>query len=109
MLSSDEWQEIHRLHKDEGVSIKGIVRTTGISRNTVRRALAAPEPPVYRRTRTRGSLTDEVEPQIRELLAHSPSMPATKIAEKIGWTHSMTILKDRVRRLRPDFLPAQQS
>jgi len=27
------------------------------------------------------------------------------IAERIGWTHSLTILKDRVRQLRPLFLP----
>ena len=32
-------------------------------------------------------------------------MPATVIAERIGWTHSLTILKDRVRELRPLFLP----
>jgi len=32
-------------------------------------------------------------------------MPATVIAERIGWTHSLTILKDRVRQLRPLFLP----
>lgn len=32
-------------------------------------------------------------------------MPATVIAERIGWTHLLTILKDRVRELRPLFLP----
>ena len=33
-------------------------------------------------------------------------MPATVIAERIGWTRSMTVLKDRVRELRPLYLPA---
>ncbi len=33
-------------------------------------------------------------------------MPATVIAERIGWDRSMTVLKDRVRELRPLFLPA---
>ena len=31
-------------------------------------------------------------------------MPATVIAERIGWQHSMTILKERVRELRPLFV-----
>jgi transposase len=33
-------------------------------------------------------------------------MPATVIAERIGWTRSLTVLKDRVRELRPAYLPA---
>ncbi|MCC2317368.1 hypothetical protein LJN54_05330 [Cellulomonas sp. zg-Y138] len=32
-------------------------------------------------------------------------MTATAIAERIGWEHSLTVLKDRVRVLRPYFLP----
>ena len=32
-------------------------------------------------------------------------MPATVIAERIGWDRSMTVLKDRVRELRPLFVP----
>lgn len=31
-------------------------------------------------------------------------MPATVTAERIGWTHSMTTLKDRVRQVRPEYL-----
>jgi hypothetical protein len=46
-----------------------------------------------------------VEPQIRELLAQWPTMPATVSAERIGWEHSMTVLKDRVRELRPPLTP----
>jgi Integrase core domain len=48
---------------------------------------------------------DAVEPQVRVLLAEFPRMPSTMIAERIGWTRSLTILKDRVRELRPLFLP----
>ena len=48
---------------------------------------------------------DAVEPRIRELLQAWPTMPATVIAERIGWTRSMTVLKDRVRELRPVYLP----
>lgn len=30
-------------------------------------------------------------------------MPATVIAERVGWEHSITILKDRVRQIRPEY------
>jgi transposase len=52
-----------------------------------------------------GSIVDGVEPRIRELLAAWPTMPATVIAERIGWERSLTVLKDRVRELRPVYLP----
>lgn len=32
-------------------------------------------------------------------------MPATAIAERIGWEHGLTVLKDRVRVLRRYYLP----
>ena len=100
----ENWAEIRRLHRAEGVPIKAIARQLGISRNTVRRALAADAPPRYRRP-VRGSIVDAVEPQIRVLLAQWPTMPATVIAERVGWSRSLTVLKDRVRELRPLFIP----
>jgi hypothetical protein len=42
--------------------------------------------------RRAGSIVDAVEPQIRQLLAVWPDMPATVIAERIGWTRSLTVL-----------------
>jgi hypothetical protein len=42
---------------------------------------------------------------LRELLREYPSMPATVIAQRIGWTRSLMVLKDRVRVLRPLYLP----
>ncbi|MHA6779638.1 IS21 family transposase [Pseudonocardia saturnea] len=104
MLKVEDWAEIRRLHRAEGMPIKAIVRRLGVGRNTVRRALAADDPPRYERP-ARGSIVDAVEPQIRELLGLWPTMPATVIAERIGWDHSLTVLKDRVRGLRPLFVP----
>jgi transposase len=104
MLDVEDWAEIRRLHRAEGLPIKAIVRVLGISRNTVRAALAADGPPKYERTRA-GSIVDEVEPAIRELLQAFPTMPATVIAERIGWTRGITVLKDRVALLRPVYLP----
>lgn len=101
----EDWAEIRRLHRAEGMPIKAIARRLGISKNTVKRALAADEPPKYRRA-GKGSIVDAVEPQIRALLAEFPDMPATVIAERIGWDRSMTVFKDRVRLLRPQYRPA---
>jgi transposase len=46
-----------------------------------------------------------VEPRIRELLKANPTMPATVIAERIGWTRSIRVLSGRVAELRPAYLP----
>ena len=104
MIKLEEWAEVRRLHRAEGVPIKEIARRLGLARNTVRAALRAAGPPVRRRG-PRGSVVDRVEPQIRALLAEHPTMPATVIAERIGWDRSLTVLKDRVRVLRPLFAP----
>ncbi len=76
----------------------------GASRNTVRSALRADGPSKYEQV-GQASIVDEVEPRIRELLQTFPTMPATVIAERIGWTRSMTVLKKRVAELRPVYLP----
>ncbi len=100
----EDWAEIRRLHRAEGMPIRAIVRKLGVGRNTVRRALAAEGPPKYQRP-AKGSAVDAVEPQIRALLAEWPTMPVPVIAERIGWQRGLTILKDRVRELRPLFAP----
>ena len=100
----EDWAEIRRLHRAEGMAIKQVARVMGCSKNTVKRALAAEGPPRYARA-ARGSVTDAAEPRIRELLAVWPTMPATVIAERIDWPHGLTVLKDRVRELRPAYLP----
>jgi transposase len=104
VLSVEDWAEIRRLHRAEGMPIKQVARVMGCSKNTVKRALAAEGPPRYARA-ARGSVVDAVEPRIRELLAAWPTMPATVIAERIDWPHGLTVLKDRVRELRPVYLP----
>jgi transposase len=104
VLGVEDWAEIRRLRRAEQMPIKAIARVMGCSKNTVRRALAAVGPPRYERA-PQGSIVDAVEPRIRELLAAWPTMPATVIAERIGWTRGLTVLKDRVRELRPAYLP----
>ena len=100
----EDWAEIRRLRRVEGMAISAIARRLGIARNTVKRALSRDAPPKYVRAAT-GSIVDVVEPAVRELLRKTPDMPATVIAERIGWDRSITVLKDRVRELRPYYLP----
>jgi transposase len=104
VLSVEDWAEIRRLRRSERLPIKAIARVLGISRNTVRAALASDAPPKYQRPLT-GSIVDEFEPRIRELLQAFPTMPATVIAERIGWTRSIRVLSGRVAELRPVYLP----
>ncbi|HEY7814043.1 MAG TPA: IS21 family transposase [Nakamurella sp.] len=108
MLHVEDWAEIRRLHLAERMPIKQIARQMGISKNTVKAMLAADTPPRYRRAGT-GSVVDAIEPRIRRLLSETPTMPATVIAERIGWSRGMTVLSARVRELRPVYLPPDPS
>jgi transposase len=108
MLHVEDWAEIRRLHFAEGLPIRQIARQLGISKNTVKAKLAADLPPKYERAPV-GSVVDEFEPRIRQLLKDYPTMPATVIAERIGWTRGMTVLTARVRELRPVYLPPDPS
>lgn len=56
MLHVEDWAEIRRLHRSEGMPIKVIARVVGCSRNTVRAALrsgalGAPGNPSHERNR----------------------------------------------------------
>jgi transposase len=104
VLSVEDWAEIRRLRRAERMSISEIARVLRISRNTVRGALEFDAPPKYER-KPAGSIVDAVEPRIRELLQAYPMMPATVIAERIGWTRSIRVLSGRVAELRPAYLP----
>ncbi len=103
MIGVEDWAEIRRLYRAEGVAIKEIARRVGVARNTVRAALASDRPPTYERVR-RGSVVDAYEPAIRALLAGAPRMTAPEIADRIGWPHSMSPLKKRLTVIRPQYL-----
>ncbi len=100
----EDWAEIRRLRRSEGMAIQAIARRLKMSRNTVKKALASDSPPRYHRAPA-GSIVDAVEPRIRALLAEFPDMPTTVIMERVGWTRGKTVFCDRVQRLRPLFRP----
>lgn len=99
-----DWAEIRRSHRSEGLSVKAIVRRTGVSRNAVRRALTSDLPPKYVR-QPAGRAFDAFELAVRGLLQSDPRMPSSVIAERIGWAHSGRLLRAHVHVLRPLFLP----
>jgi transposase len=104
VLKVEDWAEIRRLHRAEGMAIRAIARRLGISRNTVKRALASHEPPRYVRVPA-GSVVDAAEPRIRALLAEFPEMPTAVIMERVGWERGKTVFFERVAQLRPLFRP----
>ena len=103
----EDWALIRRLVAD-GVPQRQVARDLGVGRSTVGRALASDGPPKYERAAVPTSFTS-FEPAVRQLLVKTPDMPATVIAERVGWTGSITWFRDNVRRLRPDHRPVDPS
>ena len=96
----EDWALIRRLAA-EGVPKKQIAERLAISRTTVVKAVASTSPPRYERSPVVTSF-GPFEAQVRALLVEHPEMPATVIAERVGWSGSITWFRDNVRRLRPE-------
>lgn len=85
----------------EGVPKAAIARRLGIARNTVIKAVASDGPPTYERKPAPTSFTP-FEARVRDLLAQTPDMPATVLAERVGWTGSIRWFRDNVTRVRAE-------
>ena len=85
----------------EGVPRRQVARELGIGRSTVDRALASDGPPKYERQAVTTSFSP-VEARVKAILTEYPEMPATVIAERVGWHGSISWFRDNVRRLRPE-------
>jgi hypothetical protein len=66
--------------------------------------VASDRPPKYDRSPVPTSF-DPFEARVRALLKDNPQMPATVLAERVGWEGSITWFRDNVRRLRPEHRP----
>jgi hypothetical protein len=103
VITLEDWALIRRLAA-EGVPNARIADRLGISRTTVIKAVKSDAPPRYQRTP--GSTSFVVfEPRVRALLEETPDMPATVLAERVGWTGSIRWFSDNVKRLRPEHRP----
>jgi transposase len=105
MTTSDRVAEVLRLGLVEGVAVRAIAKRLHMSRKTVRKILGHHQAPAKPdRADSRGSILDPYEPQIRALLADTPEMLAPAVLERLrslGYTGGVSILRDRLRRLRP--------
>ncbi len=99
----EDWALIRRLAA-EGVPKARIAERLGISRTTVIKAVNSDAPPRYERTPGPTSFT-VFEPRVRALLEETPDMPATVLAERVGWTGSIRWFSENVKRLRPEHRP----
>jgi len=101
VISVEDWALIRRLVAD-GVPRRQVARQLGIGRATVDRAVVSERPPKYERRAVPTAFTP-FEARVRAILSEHPEMPATVIAERVGWTGSITWFRDNVRLLRPDY------
>lgn len=99
----EDWALIRRLVSD-GVPKAKIARDLGISRTTVVKAAGSPTPPKYERASAPTSFTP-FEARVRALLEETPSMPATVLAERVGWTGSIRWFRENVAKIRPATRP----
>lgn len=97
----EDWALIRR-SSAEGVGQRQIARDLGIARATVARALASSSPPKYERPPVETAFTP-FEARVRALLAEHPELPATVLAERVGWAGSITWFRDNVRPLRAQY------
>ncbi|MEV1129300.1 IS21 family transposase [Agromyces sp. NPDC049794] len=104
MITLEDWALIRRLVKD-GVPKARIAERLGISRTTVVKAAASDAPPRYERKPAASTSFTPYEDRVRQLLRATPDMPATVLAERVGWEGSITWFRENVRRLRPEVRP----
>jgi transposase len=105
--------EIIQRHQ-AGASQRTIARELGISRGAVARVLAqvqaqrvGPVTPLPR-PRRRGSILDAYEPLLKELLARYPHLTGERALQELrarGFTGHYTIVRQRIRLLRPRATP----
>lgn len=107
MFRVELWAELRREYFVRGVSIKRLARRTGVSRNTIRRALRSDALPVYRRMPA-GSVLDPFRDEIYRLLKADPKLPGVRVREELvalGFAGGKTIVDDYLREVRPLFSP----
>ena len=98
----EQWAELRREHFVRGVSIKELMRRTGLARNTIRTALRSEAPPGFR-CPERPSKLDPFKEEIHELLRGDPALPGVRVRELIeslGFDGGKSIVDDYLREVR---------
>jgi transposase len=106
VVDVEQWAEVRRMHRVEGLSGREISRRTGLHRDTVARLLAAAAPPRYQREMA-GSKLDPFKDWICEQLRADPRIQSQRLREmagEIGYQGGKSIFDDYVRETRPRFV-----
>jgi len=101
----EQWAELRREHFVGGKSIKELARATGLSRNTVRRAIRSERPPSYARAPA-VSVLEPFKDEIHRLLREDPKLPGVRVREllePLGCRAGKTVVDDYLREVRPLF------
>ena len=98
MVGVEQWAEIRRLYVVKRLSIKEVVRRTGHSRNTIRRALRSAEAPIYRRP-PRPSKLDPFRDEIHRLCGSIRGCPGRAREERGDGQHIPPAASARAREL----------
>jgi hypothetical protein len=104
VITVQDWAQIRYLYGSEGMSVRAIAARLGLSRDTVSRAVKSSSPPKYVRV-SGPSAFDPFEGHVRQLLAQFPAMPASVIAERVGWPGSASWFRKKVAALRVEYVP----
>jgi transposase len=107
VVGVEQWAELRREHFVAGKSIKRLVRDTGFSKNTIRRALRSETPPSYQRAAKTGVL-EPFKSEIHRLLKDDPALPGVRVREllePLGCAAGKTVVDDYLREVRPLFAP----
>jgi transposase len=101
---TDPVAEALRLSYVDGLGVRTIARRLGMARKTVRKILGKgrPRSPAAREPRT--SILDPYLQAVRTMIEQTPELKAPAVLERLrplGYTGSVTILRDRMSKLRP--------
>ena len=98
MISVEDWAEIRRLHRAEGLPIKQIARVMEVSRNTVRAAVRSDGPPEIE-YRTVRMLAAALARCIDDAHAKAQNLPADRELEEAAQ------VRTSARQLLTDMVP----
>jgi transposase len=99
----DRTAEVLRLGLVEGVGVRAIARRLRMARKTVRQILGRSVPQPKAPAAERGSMLDAYDSTIRSIVDDVPDVRAPAVLERLrplGYTGGVTILRQRLQRLR---------
>jgi transposase len=103
-VSDERKAEVLRLHYVENLSVRAIAKRLSMARRTVRRLVGVERRPARPPVTPRPSILEAFEEVIRAELVRVPELRAPAMLERLrplGYTGGVSILRDRMRALRP--------